>query len=147
MGFISAFANFGSIGSTAKWAIKIYQEIKSKNKKLKPNKIFVQMINLRVTSLPSGSNEFGLDYDSHLLKYAEKAPGLAGLVIEILNTEAELFKNTGDYLEEMIKPLFEKLEDTDLSTQEKYGSFKKQHSEGNSTWILHILSFLDRVDR
>jgi len=33
MGFISAFANFGSIGSTAKWAIKIYQEIKS-NKKI-----------------------------------------------------------------------------------------------------------------
>ena len=27
MGFISAFSNFGSIGSTTKWAIKMYDEI------------------------------------------------------------------------------------------------------------------------
>ncbi len=26
MGFISAFANLGSIGSTTKWAIKMYNE-------------------------------------------------------------------------------------------------------------------------
>ena len=147
MGFISAFANLGSIGSTTKWAIKMYVEIKSQNKKLKPNQIFVQMINLRVASSPSGKNDYGLDFDSHLLKYAEKAPGLAGLVIEILNVEAELSKNTGDNLREMIKPLFEKLEDTDLSTEEKYGSFKKKHSEENSTWIMHIYGFLDRVEK
>ena len=28
MGFLSAFANFGSIGSTTKWAIKIYNDKK-----------------------------------------------------------------------------------------------------------------------
>ena len=46
MGFISAFANFGSIGSTTKWAIKGYDSIKSQNKKLKPNEIFLKMIQI-----------------------------------------------------------------------------------------------------
>ena len=44
MGFISAFANFGSIGSTTKWAIKGYDSIKSQNKKLKPNQAYITHI-------------------------------------------------------------------------------------------------------
>ena len=40
MGFLSAFANFGSIGSTTKWAIKMYEEMKSKNKKKNLMKFF-----------------------------------------------------------------------------------------------------------
>jgi len=46
MGFISAFANFGSIGSTTKWAIKMYNEIKTENKKLNPNQIFAIIVPL-----------------------------------------------------------------------------------------------------
>ena len=56
MGFISAFSNFGSIGSTTKWAIKMYDEIKSQNKKLKPNEIFFKMTQIRYASSPLGSN-------------------------------------------------------------------------------------------
>jgi len=140
MGFISAFANLGSIGSTARWAIKMYQEMKSQNKNLKPNKIFLKMITIRLASAPSAGN-----YDSHLLQHAEKVPGLAGLVIEILCAEAELSLNSGDNIREMIKPLFDKLEATDLSVQEKYGFLKKKHSEEDSAWVMHALSFLDRV--
>ena len=140
MGFISAFANLGSIGSTARWAIKMYQEMKSQNKTLKPDKIFLKMITVRLASAPSRG-----DYDSHLLQYAEKVPGLAGLVIEILCAEAELYKNSGDIIREMIIPLFEKLEATDLSEQEKYGFLKKKHSEEDSQWVLHALEFMNRV--
>ena len=52
MGFISAFANLGSIGSTTKWAIKMYNEIKSENTKLKPNQIFSKMVEIRYSSFP-----------------------------------------------------------------------------------------------
>tara|TARA_B100001063_G_scaffold213940_1_gene213833 strand:+ start:420 stop:848 length:429 start_codon:yes stop_codon:yes gene_type:complete len=142
MGFLSAFANLGSIGSTTKWAIKMYKEIKSENKKLKPNQIFSNMVEIRLGSHPLGSNKYGLDYQSHMTQFANQAPGLAGLIIEILNTEAELSENDGKFIDDMIKPIFDKLEDTDLSTKEKYG-----HITNRSEWIRFIYGFLDRVSR
>ena len=113
MGFISAFANLGSIGSTTKWAIKIYNEIKSDNKKLKPNQIFSKMVEIRLSSFPLGNNKYNLDYENHMIQFAKQAPGLAGLIIEILNTEAELSENSGSNINEMIKPIFDKLDDSD----------------------------------
>tara|TARA_B100000900_G_C20320984_1_gene610114 strand:- start:110 stop:538 length:429 start_codon:yes stop_codon:yes gene_type:complete len=142
MGFLSAFANFGSIGSTSKWAIKMYNDIKSQNKNLKPNEIFFKMVQIRYESSPLGSNDYGMDFTTHMLNYSKVAPGLAGLIIEILNTEAELYKNEPNFLGDMIKPIFDKLEDTDLSDKEKYG-----HIKNNLRWTTHIYSFLDRVDR
>ena len=142
MGFISAFANFGSIGSTTKWAIKMYNEIKTENKKLNPNQIFSRMVEIRLSSFPLGSNKYGLDYESHMTQFANHAPGLAGLIIEILNTEAELSENSGSNINEMIKPMFDKLEDTDLSAKEKYG-----HIKNKSEWTMYIYGFLDRVSR
>ena len=142
MGFISAFANFGSIGSTTKWAIKMYNEIKSENKKLKPNQIFSKMVEIRLSSFPLGSNKYNLDYESHMIQFANNAPGRAGLIIEILNTEAELSENSGSNITEMIKPIFDKLEDSDLSTKEKYG-----HITNSSQWVMFIYGFLDRVAR
>ena len=142
MGFISAFANFGSIGSTTKWAIKMYDEIKTENKKLNPNQIFSRMVEIRLSSFPLGSNKYGLDYESHMTQFANNAPGLAGLIIEILNTEAELSENSGSNINEMIKPIFDKLEDTDLSAKEKYGYIKNK-----SEWVMFIYGFLDRVNR
>ena len=38
------------------------------------------------------------------------APDLAGLIIEILNTEAELSENDNKFIHDMIKPIFDKLE-------------------------------------
>ena len=142
MGFISAFANLGSIGSTTKWAIKMYNQIKSDNKKLDPNQIFSMMVQARIQSIPFGSNKYGLDYESHMIQFANHAPGLAGLIIEILNTEAELSENSGSNINEMIRPIFDKLEDTNLSTKEKYG-----HIKNKSEWVMFIYGFLDRVSR
>ena len=142
MGFMSAFANFGSIGSTTKWAIKMYKEIKSENKKLKPNQIFSRMVEIRLGSFPLGNNKYGLDYQSHMIQFANHAPGLAGLIIEILNTEAELRENDNNVIDDMIKPIFDKLEDSDLSTKEKYG-----HISNRSEWIMFIYGFLSRVER
>ena len=142
MGFLSAFANFGSIGSTSKWAIKMYDDIKSQSKNLKPNEIFFKMVQIRYVSSPLGSNDYGLDFTTHMLNYSKVAPGLAGLIIEILNTEAELYKNEPNFLGDMIKPIFDKLEDTDLSDKEKYG-----HIKNDSQWRMHIYNFLERVQR
>ena len=142
MGFLSAFANFWSIGSTAKWAIKMYDEIKSENKELKQNEIFSRMVEIRLSSFPLGSNEYNLDYESHMTQFANHAPGLAGLIIEILNTEAELSENSGSNINEMIKPIFDKLDDSDLSTKEKYGDMTSK-----SGWVMFIYGFLDRVSR
>ena len=142
MGFISVFSNFGSIGSTTKWAIKMYNQIKSDNKKLDLNQIFSMMIQARIQSIPFGSNKYGLDYESHMIQFANHAPGLAGLIIEILNTEAELSENSGSSINEMIRPIFDKLEDTNLSTKEKYG-----HIKNKSEWVMFIYGFLDRVSR
>ena len=142
MGFISAFANLGSIGSTTKWAIKMYNEIKSENTKLKPNQIFSKMVEIRYSSFPLGNNKYNLDYESHIIQFAKQAPGLAGLIIEILNTEAELSENSGSVINEMIKPIFEKLDDSDLSEKEKYGNMTSK-----SGWVMFIYVFLDRVSR
>ena len=142
MGFISAFANLGSIGSTTKWAIKMFNQIKLENKKLNTNQIFSMMVKVRIQSIPFGSNKYGLDYESHMIQFANHAPGLAGLIIEILNTEAELSENSASVINDMIKPIFDKLEDTDLSTKEKYG-----HIKNKSEWVMFIYNFLDRVSR
>jgi hypothetical protein len=40
MGFLDFFADIGSIGSTTKWAINGYLQLKSQNKKLSDQQIF-----------------------------------------------------------------------------------------------------------
>ena len=145
MGFLSAFSNFGSIGSTSKWAIKMYEKMKSKNKNKKPNEIFLDMIQLRYHVSPLGSNEYGKDFTKHMINYSNRMPGLAGLIIEILNVEAELYKNGPQYLKEMIKPIFDKLENTDLTDKEKYGSLKKAPNENDLMWTGHIYNFMERL--
>ena len=46
----------------------------------------------------------------------------------------------------MIMPLFEKLEQTNLSEKEKYGFIKTKHSKENSVpWVTHTLYFMTRV--
>ena len=42
----------------------------------------------------------------------------------------------------MIRPIFDILEDTNLSTEEKYGHIKNKHE-----WVMFIYGFLDRVSR
>ena len=44
MGLISILSDLGSIGSTTKWAINLYQDLKSKNKKITDSEIFQMMM-------------------------------------------------------------------------------------------------------
>jgi hypothetical protein len=143
MGFLSAISNFGSIGSTAKWAIKGYSSIKSNHSNLQPGQIFFEMIKIRLGASPSFLKG---KYDAYLLSTAKNKPGLAGLVIEILNAEADLCKNLPDYIKEMIIPIFDKLEETNLSQIEKYGFLKDEHSANDlSPWVIYTLGFYTRV--
>ena len=113
MGFVSAFSNFGSIGSTTKWAINGYENLKSKNKS--DIEIFEEMIIIRYSTISNDSHK------NHLLQNIEKLPGLAGLTMEVLNVEADLALNSADYIEDMVKPIFTRLEKTNLSEKTKYG--------------------------
>ena len=118
MGFITWFSNAGSIGSTARWAIKGYASIKSKSKKLSDSQIFAEMINIRYTTLPDKKKQ------NYLLKQVKKMPGLYGLVVDILCIEAELHKNDGYYIDDMVKPIFLALEKTNFPQKTKYGKLK-----------------------
>ena len=116
MGFLNWISDKGSIGSTAKWAIKGYNELKSKDEKKSDLKIFEEMIKIRYLAMPNA------DHENHLLSNVKNLPGLAGLVIEILNVEAGLSSNvSGDDMDHMVKPIFERLEETNLSDKTKYG--------------------------
>ena len=103
------------------------------------------MIQLRYSVSPLGSNEYGRDFTQHMIDYSKLMPGLAGLIIEILNVEAELYKNEPQYLGEMIKPIFDKLENTGLTGKEKYGSLKNAPGEYDSTWTTHVYNFMGRL--
>jgi len=143
MGFLSTISNFGSIGSTAKWAIKGYTAIKSNHPNLEPGQIFFEMIKTRLGASPSFLKG---KYDSYLLNTAKNKPGLAGLVIEILNAEADLYKNLPNYIKEMIVPIFDKLEKTNLSQIEKFGFLKDAHSSNDLLpWVVYTLGFYSRV--
>ena len=141
MGFVSAFANLGSIGSTTRWAIKGYESLKSNNKKMKDTDIFKEMIKIRYDSIDEGDNGHYLitvlDDNSLVAEF----PGLAGLIIEILNIEADLNKNDGRFLNDMIDPLFKKLEQTNLSKKTKYGKLSRGPG---SEWTNFIYNFIPR---
>ena len=113
MGFVSAFANFGNIGSTTKWTINGYESLKSKNKS--DIEIFEEMIIIRYSTTSNDSRK------NHLLQNIKQLPGLAGLTMEVLNVEADLTLNSGDYIEDKVKPIFTRLEKTNLSEKIKYG--------------------------
>ena len=49
------------------------------------------------------------------------------------------FRGSDNYLGDMIKPIFDKLENTDLSAAEKYGFLKKAPGEGNNPLILAMI--------
>ena len=151
MGFVSAFANSGSIGSTTRWAIKGYESLKSNNKKMKDIDIFKEMIKIRYDSINEGGYGHYLitvlidDFKSKIYidirddnSLVAEFPGLAGLIIEILNIEADLNKNDGRFLNDMIDPLFKKLEQTNLSKKTKYGKLSRGPG---SEWTNFIYNF------
>lgn len=143
MGFLDFFADIGSIGSTTKWAINGYLKLKSQNKNLSDQQIFSAIIEIRFIALPNDEQK------NYLLSQVKDFPGLAGLVIEILNIEADLYKNDGNLIVDIIKPIFRRLEETELPKKTKYGIFKAPPEEKNffllsSEWTSYIYDFYMR---
>ena len=103
MGIFSFFADKGSIGSTTKWAIDLFNS----KPEGKDNLIHLkEMVNARYISNPLERAERFFDDKLELLF---EQWGLCGVVIKILIFEAELDKNDNDVVDEILKPLFNRM--------------------------------------
>lgn len=119
MGIFSFFADKGSIGSTTKWALDLFKA-KPENKNDLAH--LREMIDARYISHPleRAENFFNNKLDKLFEKW-----GLCGVVIKILIFEAELDKNDNDLVDEMLKPLFNRMiEDQEIDFFAKFGKEK-----------------------
>ena len=122
MGLFSFFADKGSIGSTTKWAIDLF---KSKPEGKDDLTHLREMINARYLSHPLDKAE---SFFKDKLDILYEKWGLCGVVIKILIFEAELDKNDNDLVDEMLKPLFDRMiEDQEIDFFAKFG--KEQPDE------------------
>ena len=88
MGLTSILSDLGSIGSTTRWAIKLYQDLKSKNKKITDSEIFQMMMISRYNKIKLTADETLGIYDSkkfmvYRAQIAEHHAGLTGIIIDI----------------------------------------------------------------
>jgi hypothetical protein len=117
MGLFSFFADKGSIGSTTKWAIDLF---KSKPGDKDDLTHLREMINARYLSNPLDKAE---SFFKDKLDILFEKWGLCGVVIKILIFEAELDKNDNDLVDEMLKPLFDRMiEDQEIDFLVKFGN-------------------------
>ena len=119
MGFISSMADKGSIGSTARWVIKNYDILKSKYPKKKDNKIFEELSSIRHAGFFGNKKKKNV-----LIKQSKISMGIAGFIMDILTVEAELNKNDGDIIEDLIKPIWDTLKKTNYDEITKFGNNK-----------------------
>tara|TARA_B100002003_G_C13927543_1_gene450722 strand:- start:36 stop:602 length:567 start_codon:yes stop_codon:yes gene_type:complete len=130
MGIISTLSDLGSIGSTTRWAIKLYQDLKSKNKKITDSEIFQMMMISRYNKIKLTADETLGIYDSkkfmvYRAQIAEHHAGLTGIIIDILHLEADLWKNDLKAILKMLEPLAKRMNEADISKRTKYGSLEK----------------------
>ena len=158
MGIISTLSDLGSIGSTTRWAIKLYQDLKSKNKKITDSEIFQMMMISRYNKIKLTADETLGIYDSkkfmvYRAQIAEHHAGLTGIIIDILHMEADLRKNRLEPILKMLIPLAKRMDEADISEKTKYGSLKKfeivklsdgKHSAGK--WNFYIVGFHERIE-
>ena len=153
MGIISTLADLGSVGSTTKWALKAYKNLKSKNKKMSDAEIYQVMMLERYKKIeikPKEKFEYyrGDKFMVYQGQIAEYHAGLTGLIIEILNVEADLWRNNLKAQIAMLKPLSTRmLKETDLSNKTKYGELSIFKIDGNfeMKWIKFIMENYKRV--
>ena len=130
MGLISILSDLGSIGSTTKWAINLYQDLKSKNKKITDSEIFQMMMIIRYKKIELAENgPFGITDSYKFLVYraqiAEHHAGLTGIIIDILHIEADLWKNDLKSILKMLEPLTKRMSEAKISKETKYGPLEK----------------------
>ena len=119
MGFISSMADKGSIGSTARWVIKNYDILKSKYPKKKDNEIFEELSSIRHAGFFGNKKKKNV-----LIKQSKISMGIAGFIMDILTVEAELNKNDGNIIEDLIKPIWDTLKKTNYDEITKFGNNK-----------------------
>ena len=142
MGIISTLADLGSIGSTTRWAIKLYQDLKSKNKKITDSEVFQMMMIIRYNKIElSPDGPFGI-YDSNKFmvyraQIAEHHAGLTGIIIDILHLEADLWKNDLKAILKMLEPLAKRMNEAKISKKTKYGSLEKFEIIKSSKYGIH----------
>lgn len=121
MGFLSFFADKGSIGSTTKWAIDLFK-LKPKDK---DNLIHLrEMINARYISNPLERAE---NFFNDKLDILFERWGLCGVVIKILIFEAELDQNDNAVVDEMLKPLLKRmLKENEIDFIARFGNKERQ---------------------
>ena len=160
MGIIAFLSDLGSIGSTTKWAINLYLDLKKKNKRITDSEIFQMMIIKRYEKIElTESATLGAVDSYRFLVYraeiAEHHGGLTGIIIDILNIEAELWKNDFKAILKMLEPLAKRMNDAKISKKTKYGpleKFKITHSlkykdiYTEDKWARYISQFYERVE-
>ena len=130
MSLISILSDLGSIGQTTKWAINLYQDLKSKNEKITDAEIFQMMIIIRYQkielpeSAPLGATD-SYQFLVYRAQIAEYHGGLTSIIIEILNIEADLWKNDLKSILKMLEPLAKRMDDAKISKETKYGPLEK----------------------
>ncbi|MDA9654369.1 hypothetical protein OAM28_01085 [Candidatus Pelagibacter sp.] len=161
MGLISVLSDLGSIGSTTKWAINLYQDLKSKNKNITDSEIFQMMMIIRYNKIKLPSEEPLGIYDSkkfliYRAQIAEYHAGLTGIIIDILHIEAGLWKNELENMLKMLPPLEKRMSEANFSEKTKYGPLEKfeisklsigKHSAGKSgKWNFYLVRLLERIE-
>ena len=80
---------------------------------------------------------------------AEYHAGLTGLVIEILNVEADLWKNNVKALDQLLKPLSQRmLKEKKLSKKSRFGEMHEFIMDDgiDMKWMKFIMSNYERVE-
>ena len=150
MGIISTLADLGSIGSTTRWAIESYQKIKENNKGISDKEIYEVMMIARYNKikLSLDGNYFPGRYDRNKFmvywaRFAGGNGGLSFIITEILNVEADLWRN--QKMMKLLDPLVERMADTDFSKETKYGCWPillKAGTDGNFINELEWMKFI-----
>ncbi len=118
MGMMKYLARVGSVGGTARWAADTYMFFRLQHptsSEWTESAIFRLMIERRYQVLPNPAIE------QHLLGINYDGKGLFGLVVEILNCEAELANNTYEYQKMMMSVVIEELHKKGVSEDIIFG--------------------------
>ena len=147
MGFISSMADKGSIGSTARWVIKNYDILKSKYPKKKDNEIFEELSSIRHAAFFGNKKKKNV-----LIQQSKISMGITGFIMDILTVEAELNKNDGDIIEDLIKPIWDTLKKTNYDEITKFGNNKfnelgPPHELGDGEYVSNWHSYIYDLDK
>ena len=119
MGMMKYLARVGAVGGTARWAADTYRFYRQRHPaspEWSEEAIFRLMIATRYQVMPNP------DIETRLLGIDYNGQGLVGLVIEILNCEADFANNTYEYQKMFISVIAEELQKKGISEEVIFAS-------------------------